>query len=128
MLPSVWFVGREVWVPAFARTRWGGFPVAFAVFPDDTAVAGKGEVAGDDGYVLVFDGLENGASGLVGEGPVVVEVAVPVVFGYLGGMDENVAFDEGLFALGGDEDAHVARGVAGGVDGANLRSEVFVFG
>ena len=108
--------------------RGGGLPVAFAVLPDDVAEAGEGEVAGDDGYVFVFDGLEEGASGLVGEGPVVVEVAVPMVLGDLGGMDENVSLYEGLLALGGDEDAHVARGVAGGVDGADFRGEVGVFG
>ena len=85
-------------------------------------------MAGDDGYVFVFDGLEEGAAGLVGEGPVVVEVAVPMVLGDLGGMDENVALDEGLLPLGRDKDAHVARGVAGGVDGADFRCEVGVFG
>ena len=84
-------------------------------------------MAGDDGYVFVFDGLKEGASGLVGEGPVMVEVAVPSVLGDLGGMDEDVAFDEGLLALGRDEDAHMARGVAGGVDGADFRGEVGVF-
>ena len=107
--------------------RGGGLPVAFAVFPNDVAEAGEGEVAGDDGNVFVFDGFEEGAAGLVGEGPVVVEVTVPMVFGDLGGMDENVALDEGLLALGGDEDAHVARGVSGGVDGADFRGEVGVF-
>ena len=71
---------------------------------------------------------QHGASGNVGEGPVVVEVAVPFGLGYLGGMDENVALDEGLFALRRDEDAHVARGVARGVDGADFRGEVGVFG
>ena len=72
-------------------------------------------MASDDGYVFVFDGLKEGASGLVGEGPVMVEVAVPSVLGDLGGMDEDVAFYEGLLALRRDEDAHVARGVAGSV-------------
>ena len=85
-------------------------------------------MAGDDGDFSVLDCLQHGASGDVGEGPVVVEVAVPLGLGYLGGMDENVPLDEGLFALGGDEDAHVARGVAGGVEGADFRGEVSVFG
>ena len=128
-----WYRGKITPILTFPHQggrdkRGGGLPVPFAVFPDDVAEAGEGEVAGDDGYVFVFDGFEEGAAGLVGEGPVIVEVAVPMVFGDLGGMDENVALDEGLLALGGDEDAHVARGVAGGVDGADFRGEVGVFG
>ena len=90
----------SVWVPAFARTRGSGLPVAFTVLPDDVAEAGEGEMASDDGYVFVFDGLKEGASGLVGEGPVMVEVAVPSVLGDLGGMDEDVAFYEGPAGLG----------------------------
>ena len=92
------------------------------------AEAWKGEVAGDDGNVFVFDGFEEGAAGLVWRGASRSRSgssnASSVTWA---GWTKNVSLDEGLLALGGDENAHVARGVAGGVDGADFRGEVGVF-